>query len=59
MFDCKAKSITRATINMAFEKALGIQKKEGCVRGPKRLGVFGASYISPIFIRFGLIKQSL
>ena len=55
VFDWKTKSITRATINLAYEKALEIQEKEGYVSGPKKLGVFGASYIYPIFIRLGVI----
>lgn len=55
IFDRKTKSVTRATINLAYKKALEIQKKEGYVSGPKKLGVFGASYIYPVFIRLGVI----
>ena len=55
VFDRKAKSVTRATINLAYEKALEIQEKEGYVSGPKKLGVFGASYIYPVFVRLGVI----
>lgn len=55
LFDHKAKSITRATINLAFERAKEVQKKEGFVSGPKKLGVFGASYIYPVFVRLGII----
>lgn len=53
--DRKEKSITRATVNLAYERALDVQKKEGYVSGPKKLGVFGASYIYPVFVRFGII----
>lgn len=56
IFDRKVKSVTRATINLAYKKALEIQKKEGYVSGPKKLGVFGASYIYPVFVRLGVIK---
>ncbi|MBR1711200.1 MAG: hypothetical protein IJ719_20620 [Clostridia bacterium] len=56
IFDRKVKSITRATINLAYEKALEIQEKEGYVSGPKKLGVFGASYIYPVFVRLGVIS---
>lgn len=55
IFDRKAKSVTRATINLAYEKALEIQEKEGYISGPKKLGVFGASYIYPVFVRLGVI----
>ena len=55
IFDRKTKSVTRATINLAYRKALEIQGKEGYVSGPKKLGVFGASYIYPVFIRLGVI----
>ena len=55
VFDQKVKSVTRTTINLAYKKALDIQEKEGYVSGPKKLGVFGASYIYPIFVRLGVI----
>lgn len=50
----KEKSITRSTILMAFQKALSL---EGFVSGPKKLGIFGASYLYPIFMRIGVIRQ--
>ena len=46
-------SITRASVMIALYKTL---EMDGHVSGPKRLGIFGASYIYPIFIRMGLIK---
>lgn len=45
--DRKDKSITRATVNLAYSRAAAL---EGKVSGPKALGVFGASYLYPIFI---------
>lgn len=27
------------------------------VEGPKKLGVFGASYLYPVFVRLGVIKK--
>lgn len=54
--DRKEKSITRATVNMAFHKALEIQSTQGKVSGPKKLGTFGASYLYPVFIRIGVIE---
>jgi len=53
-FDRKEKSITRATVNKAYHKAREVQKSEGCVSGPKKLGTFGASYLYPVFIRIGV-----
>lgn len=50
----KEKSITRATVLIAFHKALELMEKEGKISGPKRLGTFGASYLYPIFIRLFL-----
>ena len=43
----KNKSITRATVNVAFRKLLEL----GCaVSGPKKLGTFGASYVYAVFL---------
>ncbi len=47
----KEKSVTRASILVAYKKALEL----GCVTGPKQLGVFGASYLYPVFQRLGII----
>ena len=58
VFDRKAKSITRATVFLAWQKALEVQAAEGCVKGPKKLGVFGASYLYPIFLKLGICKGS-
>ena len=43
----KEKSITRSSVDLAFQKYLA-----GGVSGPKQLGVFGASYLLPLFQRF-------
>ncbi|MCD8149714.1 MAG: hypothetical protein LUE92_09170 [Clostridiales bacterium] len=52
--DRKSKSITRSSIEMAYKKAV---EMEGKVSGPKKLGVFGASYLYPVFIRLGVIED--
>ncbi len=45
----REKSISRSTVDLAFQKYL----ENGCsVSGPKKLGVFGASYLLPLFQRF-------
>ena len=49
----KSKSITQATVYMAFRKALELG---GTASGPKKLGTFGASYLYPIFMRLGVIR---
>ena len=51
----KSKSITQATVFMAFRKAVELG---GVVAGPKKLGTFGASYLYPVFVRIGVIRMS-
>lgn len=58
LFDRRGKSITRATLLLAYQNALKVQKQEGCVSGPKKLGVFGASYLYPIFLRLGICTRT-
>lgn len=53
--DHKDKSITRASVAVAAQAAVKLQKKGEIVSGPKKLGTFGASYLYPVFIRIGLI----
>jgi len=50
--DRKEKSITRATVIRAYHKALEL----GVVTGPKKLNVFGASYLLPIFKKIGVCE---
>ncbi len=52
----KEKSITRATVEISFRKAIAVQKKEGAVTGPKKLGTFGASYLYPVFLQLKIIQ---
>ena len=51
----KEKSITRATVNVAYSRAREIIDAGGVVDGPKKLGTFGASYLYPIFIKLGVL----
>lgn len=53
--DRKEKSITRATVNKAFYRALELR---GVVTGPKKLGTFGASYLYPVFIELGIARKT-
>lgn len=53
----KEKSVTRSSVNMAFETAVKLQREGSEIAGPKMLGCFGASYLYPIFIRIGVIRD--
>lgn len=54
-FTRKEKSVTRATVRIALQTALKLQKDGLRISGPKMLRVFGASYLYPVFIRMGVI----
>ena len=49
----KDKSITRSSVNMAINKVI---EKKGIISGPKKMDVFGASYLYPVFKRIGIIN---
>ena len=53
----KSKSITQATVFMAYWKAVELMKENGSVNGTKQLGTFGASYLYPVFARIGVIRK--
>lgn len=44
-FSRKEKSVTRASVEMALETAIELQKSNVRIRGPKMLRCFGASYL--------------
>ena len=46
----KKKSITRSRVNIALKETL---EMNGKVSGPKKLNVFGASYLYLIFLQLG------
>lgn len=56
----REKTITKSTVDMAFRKAaeLGNGVFPAVVTGPKKLGVFGASYLYPVFQEIGLIVKT-
>lgn len=56
-FTRKEKSVTRATVHMALQTAMELQKGGVRIAGPKMLGCFGASYLYPIFKRIGVIRD--
>ena len=51
-----SKSITRSTVELAYRNGMQLMKTVGIVTGPKKLGTFGASYLYPMLIRFGVIR---
>lgn len=53
----KSKSITKSTVLMAYTIAKRLMSEVGYVKGPKKLETFGASYLYPMFLRFGIIKM--
>ena len=55
-FTRKEKSVTRASVNMAFDTALRLQREGTAITGPKMLRCFGASYLYPVFIRDGVVR---
>lgn len=56
-FTRKEKSVTRATVNIALQTAIDLQKGGTKITGSKMLGCFGASYLYPIFKRIGVISD--
>lgn len=55
----KERSVTRTSVNMAFETALRLQREGSAISEPNMLGCFGASYLYPIYIRIGVIRDGL
>lgn len=52
----KSKSITKSTVLMAYANARRLMEEVGFVKGPKKLETFGASYLYPMFLHFGIIR---
>ena len=53
MVSRRSKTITRTTVDKAYQKVIEL----GELKGPKQLGVFGASYLYVIFKAIGVIKE--
>lgn len=54
----QGKTVTRSSVELALKNAISIQKAEGYVSGPKRLGGFGSSYLYAIFLKWGIITST-
>lgn len=55
-----SKSITRSSVEIAYgilqDRIRAGEQIPLSVKGPKKLGVFGASYLYPVFIELGIIS---
>ena len=60
IFSRKNKGVTRAIVELAYDRVVSAREKQGVnvpkLNSPKRLNVFGASYLDPMFIRFGIME---
>lgn len=58
----KKKTVTRSSVLLSLDRLLQIGRTQGTLpvrlTTPRQLGTFGASYIFPLFIRFGLAEYS-
>ena len=54
--DRREKNITKDSVLKAYRK---VREMDGVVAGPKQLGVFGASYVWPVFVKMGIINVCL
>ncbi|MCD7841152.1 MAG: hypothetical protein LUG56_01650 [Lachnospiraceae bacterium] len=50
--DRRSKSITRATVQKAYDRILEFPEE---ITGPKKLNAFGAPYIWAVFRKFGIV----
>jgi hypothetical protein len=57
-FSRKEKSVTKASVVIALETAIDLQKNGTQITGPKMLRCFGASYLYPVFRKLGVICDS-
>ncbi len=53
----ESKSLTRSSVEKALAAARELMEDPGYVKGPKKLGAWGVSYIYPMFLEFGIIRQ--
>ncbi|MBQ8945400.1 MAG: hypothetical protein IJ058_01150 [Lachnospiraceae bacterium] len=54
----QAKTVTRSSVELAMENALEVMNECGYVKGPKKLGGFGSSYLYAMFLEWGVISAS-
>ena len=51
LFDRKNKAITRATVMLGYRNFVELRNNGIVLESPKQLGVFGASYLLPVFLK--------
>lgn len=56
--DRRAKSITISTVSAALKNIDARLQANDAVTGPKKIGVYGASYLYPVFCRLGVIPAA-
>ena len=60
IFSRKSKGVTRATVELAYDRVVDERSRQNDIlpvlTTPKKLNVFGASYLYAMFIRFDLIR---
>ncbi|MBR1743951.1 MAG: hypothetical protein IJ733_19235 [Lachnospiraceae bacterium] len=60
LFSRKAKGVTRATVEFAYDRVVDERSSQNdflpIINTPKKLNVFGASYLYAMFIRFELVR---
>ncbi len=57
-FNRKSKSLTRSSLDMAYATLIALRRQHLKVTGPKKLKVFGASYVYAVMIGLGLIDKA-
>ena len=53
-----SKTVTRSSVELAMKNAFEVMEREGMVRGPKKLVVFGSSCLYAMLVLWGVIKNS-
>lgn len=56
-FTRREKSVTKASVKVALDAAIELQRSGLKITGPKKLRCFGASYLYPIFLRIGVVQN--
>ena len=58
VIDGKMKKITRSTILLAYHRVREVQEAHGCVSKPGKIGVYGDTWLYPVFLDIGICTQT-
>ena len=58
MIDGKMKKLTRATILLAYHRVRDLQEAHGCVSKPGKIGVYGDTWLYPVFLDIGICTRT-